>query len=1096
MRLGVHSIQARIFLGLSLVLLILLGGLISPSASSPSQLKTSSSAAVEIRQGWQYRWGDSPIAESGVPKWTVEAASSDWRSLEVPSTLANTEQQEFLWLRATFPPGNWQFPNLYVRGMTNPIGVYAGDRLIYTNDEIDGAGQFVPKEDPWPIVALNSDLSRPLFFRIYAGNLPDIIVGFSGLPVVGSQSDLVGQLIVKDLDKVILGFLFILCGLFPLIISAIRKGNKAYLSFGLLALIIGIYTITEVEVIRIFSKQSHLLEMIHYSAFYCTPVFVCLFFEKIFGRGDRSIVRRLWQFLTLNAVFSFALLLSQRVPINYTFYPTQIFGVLCALILILIALRTALKGSFEAKLFTFGFSAFLVCTIHDIFRYVFSYSMASDELYEWGTLVLIVSLGIILERRFTEASTKLKKYAKEMATKNIELRRLDKLKDEFLANTSHELRTPLNGIIGIADSLIDGAAGNLTEETISNLSLVVYSGKRLNQLVDDLLDFSKLRHKGIELKTVPVSVSAIAEIVLRISHPLIGKKNLTLINKLDSTIPLIQADENRVQQILYNLVSNAIKFTETGEVIVSAKASDNFLAVNVTDTGIGIPEENFDSIFVPFEQGDGSISREYGGTGLGLAIAKKLVELHGGEISVRSTFGEGSEFIFTLPISEKQIASPLTPTVSKVLAPPTQPEEHLQNLEDFPLQSASENGKFTILIVDDDPVNRQVLINYLAFENYSPIQAADGLEALEIVERETSKPDLILLDVMMPKKTGYEVCQIVRQKYSAAELPIVLLTAKIQVSDLVEGFDSGANDYLTKPIAKNELLARLKTHLQLSKMNVSYGRFVPHEFLNFLEKDSIVEVKLGDRVQKQMTILFSDIRSFTTLSENMSPKENFDFLNAYLGQVGPLIRQHNGFIDKYIGDAIMALFPKCADDALQAAIDMQQQVKSYNNQSQAQGYPSIAIGVGLHTGKLMLGTIGEEQRMESTVISDSVNLASRLEGLTKTYRVGLIISEQTFLNLSDSQKFDIRFLDRTMVKGKRELVGIFEVYDIDPEPLRSFKRQTQTVFEEAVNYYHQQKVTKAQAIFESLWSQNSHDNVVRLYLERCQLQVQNVSHFT
>lgn len=332
--------------------------------------------------------------------------------------------------------------------------------------------------------------------------------------------------------------------------------------------------------------------------------------------------------------------------------------------------------------------------------------------------------------------------------------------------------------------------------------------------------------------------------------------------------------------------------------------------------------------------------------------------------------------------------------------------------------------------------------------------------------------------------TGYEVCQKIRAKFPAYELPIVLLTAKNQVSDLVEGLESGANDYLTKPIYKKELLARIKTHIHLSKINIAYSRFVPREFLRFLEKESILDVTLGDQVQKEMTILFSDIRDFTSLSENMSPKENFDFINSYLKGVGPVIRNHHGFIDKYIGDAVMALFPESPQAAVRAAIAMQKQVYIYNSENPHHG--QIAIGVGLHTGTLMLGTIGEEERMESTVISDAVNLASRLEGLTKLYGAGILISEETLLVLKDIWEFNSRFLGRVRVKGKKTAVGVYEVYDGDPDILRELKTQTLPDFERGVEIYDLKDFTKSREIFESIVQINESDKAAQLYLKRCQ----------
>jgi two-component system sensor histidine kinase ChiS len=370
-------------------------------------------------------------------------------------------------------------------------------------------------------------------------------------------------------------------------------------------------------------------------------------------------------------------------------------------------------------------------------------------------------------------------------------------------------------------------------------------------------------------------------------------------------------------------------------------------------------------------------------------------------------------------------------------------------------------------VVDDEPINLQVVANHLSLQNYGIVQASSGIEALEKIHNGL-RPDLILLDIMMPKMSGYQVCQKIREQFPASEMPVVMLTAKNQVSNLVAGLDAGANDYLTKPVLKNELLARIKTHINLSKINIAYGRFVPHEFLRFLGHKSIVDVRLGDQVLKEMSIMFADIRDFTTLSEEMSPKENFDFINSYLSWVGPVIRQHNGFIDKYIGDAVMALFPETADQAVKAAIDMQKQLLLYNVKRQNSGYPTLAIGIGLHRGSLMLGTIGEERRMESTVIADAVNLASRLEDLTKVYGASILISGPTLFSLEDPTLYHYRFIGQVQVKGKKERVSVFEIFETDPPQLNALKQQTKTLFEQAVILYNSNQIASAYQIFKDI----------------------------
>ncbi len=426
-----------------------------------------------------------------------------------------------------------------------------------------------------------------------------------------------------------------------------------------------------------------------------------------------------------------------------------------------------------------------------------------------------------LSKSFNRMAKQLKESFTILEAKNQELQHLDQLKDEFLANTSHELRTPLNGIIGIAESLIDGATGDLSPETNSNLAMIAASGRRLSSLVSDILDFSKLRYQNIELQLRPIDIRAIVDAVLILSQHLITQKNLHLINRIPVDFPLAEADENRLQQILYNLVGNAIKFTPEGIVEISAiiltETDKSLMAITISDTGIGIEANKLDRIFESFEQGEGSTAREYGGTGLGLTITKKLIELHRGEITVESEVGIGSQFTFTLPIAENLVKIPTENQIKNYLKP-IQIDTLLAVNPGFSQPSVNYSPEtIKILIVDDEIVNRQVLLNNLSLHHYAVFQASNGEEALELIAKGL-RPDVMLLDVMMPKITGYEVTQKLREQFDARELPIILLTAKTQVQDIVTGLNMGANDYMMKPFAKDELLARIKTHVNISRL--------------------------------------------------------------------------------------------------------------------------------------------------------------------------------------------------------------------------------------------------------------------------------------
>ncbi|MGK5091209.1 transporter substrate-binding domain-containing protein [Deltaproteobacteria bacterium TL4] len=272
----------------------------------------------------------------------------------------------------------------------------------------------------------------------------------------------------------------------------------------------------------------------------------------------------------------------------------------------------------------------------------------------------------------------------------------------------------------------------------------------------------------------------------------------------------------------------------------------------------------------------------------------------------------------------------------------------------------------------------------------------------------------------------------------------------------------------------------------LSYTSESFQRFVPRDFLEHLQRESILEVELGDHTQLTMSVLFSDIRSFTTLSESMSPEENFKFINSYLGRIAPIIRNNHGFIDKYIGDAIMALFGNEADDAVQGAIDMLHELEDYNQGRKGAGYSAIKIGIGINTGELMLGTVGEAGRMEGTVISDSVNLASRVEGMTKMYGVAILITERTVHSLRNPSKYALRVIDRVKVKGKTEPVTIYEVFDCDPPQIKALKLATQARFEKAIALYSAHEFEKAEQIFQACYNENPDDHSIKVYIDRCQ----------
>jgi len=324
-------------------------------------------------------------------------------------------------------------------------------------------------------------------------------------------------------------------------------------------------------------------------------------------------------------------------------------------------------------------------------------------------------------------------------------------------------------------------------------------------------------------------------------------------------------------------------------------------------------------------------------------------------------------------------------------------------------------------------------------------------------------------DIVFPVK---ELLGNMQKTGDSNESHFTIVRTNDEIGELAEGF--------------NMMSQRLKNYIDdINQLNNSYYRFVPKQFLDFLDKKDVTDVHLGDQVQKEMTVMFSDIRSFTQISENMTPRDNFNFINHYLGYMEPVISRNNGFIDKYIGDAIMALFAESVDDAIDAAIEMRAKLREFNEDLKLKGKKEINSGIGINTGKLMLGIVGGKGRLEGTVISDHVNLASRLEGLTKKYGAPIIISQDTLIKLQHPERYHFRFLDTVIVKGKRNSVNIFEILDGEQSDIRAQKIATKQKFSQAQELFKKQNFQDALLVFKEIENESPLDMANQLYIERC-----------
>lgn len=569
------------------------------------------------------------------------------------------------------------------------------------------------------------------------------------------------------------------------------------------------------------------------------------FYQELKGFAHRKIVKTLY---ITGIVLSFTSLLPVSINSNLqNLYSIYIFLVLVYIFNIaIIAIYRRAKGAIYLLMSSMAiFVYFIVGTLN---------VMVNVELTLLPPLLPFICLSMLslfISGRFTDSYLE----KEELTTA---LMKVDKLKDEVLAKTSHEFRTPLHGIISISQSMLEKRSEALTDEQREKMTLIVNIARRLSLLVNDILDFSKLKERELKLHITAVDLfSATHMIVETFAYML--KKDVKIINNIERG-QIVLADEERLRQILYNLIENAIKYTSHGHVEISSYVQEESIVIQISDTGVGIPPENIETLFEPFRQFENSV----GGTGLGLSVTKELVELLGGAISVQSLVGEGTSFFITLPKTGKNRSK--------------KKERDQLSLQLAIPYVVEKTGKKKIIVADDDHVNLKVLIDTLADEEYFIIAVDSGEAVLSQLQKHRDA-DLMILDIMMPGMSGYEVCRLLRKSYLPSELPVLMLTAAIRPEDMVAAFQSGANDFLHKPLDASELKTRIRNLLLMkesaqtaTKMEMAFlqAQIKPHFIYNVLNSILSLSYLDLDKARSMITDFAQFLRgSFSFENTNM-----------------------------------------------------------------------------------------------------------------------------------------------------------------------------------------------------------------------------------
>ncbi|TBL77287.1 ATP-binding protein [Paenibacillus thalictri] len=610
-------------------------------------------------------------------------------------------------------------------------------------------------------------------------------------------------------------------------------------------------------------------------------VFMLQFFRYLLPEGMKMTAFR--------PFFALCILFALCTPLPTAPY-TMITGYFFILIFLFpfiavpfIIFKTALKGTPDAIFLLLCATSLTVNALWGIVKNTVWFELG---YYPVDMLISFLALGSFWSKQYFRASAQTKLLAKK-------LQMADHVKDDFLANTSHELRNPLHGMINIAQAVLESGKKTLGDKNVKNLELLITVGRRMSFMLNDLLDFTRLKDSRIHLQLKPVPLQTVVSGVLDMIRFMTENKPIMLSNGIPDTFPDVKADENRLIQIMFNLLHNAIKFTNEGRIVVGARAINGTAHITISDSGVGMDDETLQKIFMPYEQGDLGNTAIGGGFGLGLSICKQLVELHGGQLTASSKPGYGSVFTFTLPLADSTVKVEETMRVPPLFINQDKPSVSMYpDLSAAASEVTASADRPNVLVVDDDPVNLSVLVNILSPEHFDLVTASSGKEALALLD--TKEWDLLVTDVMMPYMSGYELSRSIRSRFSMSELPILLLTARSRPEDIDAGFLSGANDYVTKPVEARELKSRVRALTDLKRsvrerlrMEAAWlqAQIQPHFLFNTLNSVAALSEVDTARMRTLLDVFGNYLHGsfdFQNSARVVTLKHELDLIRSYL----------------------------------------------------------------------------------------------------------------------------------------------------------------------------------------------------------------------
>lgn len=710
-------------------------------------------------------------------------------------------------LRILTPRADSHTYSLRIKSIATSSEIYANGRLIGTSGQIaEQSEEYTPYNAPYT-VSFSSETDEQEII-IQAANFRDPFQGgISESIKFGTEGAVNRATLISVGTQLLVAVVLLVHVLYSIILYIVgtRRTLLIYFAIFLTAAILTILTADDMFLLTLVPLEYDLFVRIQYLVYLGAGIFNLEFIKRLLP--EYAKIKVFYWYTIAIAVWGIFVLVA---PLQLILW-TQLIHVLLVLIpiimVMILSLRTALKSNPDAVFIVMGTSAIVV---NSIWGAVKTAGVIESGYYPVDTIAAILSMASYWFKQYIQTNAQTVKLADK-------LQQADKLKDDFLINTSHELRNPLHGILNIARSILDHNKRTMDVKSVQNLELLISVSRRMSYMLNDLIDLNRLKDQRVHLQLSSLSMQSVTAGVIDMLQFMTDGKPIQIRNQISASFPPVAADENRLIQILFNLIHNSIKFTDEGHIEISARIINKHAVIQIADTGIGMDKETLNRIFLPYEQGDSGITAIGGGIGVGLSICKQLIELHGGTIEADSSPGAGSTFTFSLPLFSPNTI--IDDNRKVVNLSDSRVEIAASSQENSEAASGNEirmkEGRPNILIVDDDITNLKIMEDILSMDGYNLVTSRDGHSALSLLD--SKEWDLIIADVMMPRMSGYELTRMIRNRFSLSELPVLLLTARSRPEDVEAGFHYGANDYVAKPVDAIELRSRVYALTELKR---------------------------------------------------------------------------------------------------------------------------------------------------------------------------------------------------------------------------------------------------------------------------------------